>query len=112
MTDAERAIASIRRTELQAAQRVEAARARAEEIRSEARAEARRLHRDAEARGRIRAQERLAEAHRAAEEDAEKIREIGLRDAAVLGAQPAGRMGELVEALLDAVLPSPAEGVE
>lgn len=109
MTDAERTIAAIRRTELAAAQRVDAARVRADEILSEARAEARVHHREAEARGRERAVQRHTDAQHVAEEEAQKIRAAGSREAELLREEAVDRIAELAAALLQVVLPSPAQ---
>lgn len=109
MNDATEVVETIRRTELAAARRVEEARDEADRLLTEARATARRLEEEAEAAGRERARSRLEEERAAAAEEASRITTEGASEATELKATADEVVGDLVDALVEALLAPPSQ---
>jgi vacuolar-type H+-ATPase subunit H len=109
MNDAARALESIRRTELEAAQRVEQARTRAEEIVTEAKARALSIVEEGRRKGRESAQARYAEAMAEIEDEGARIRREGIAEAEGLRSAASARIGELIDEMVDVVLAPPLE---
>jgi ATP synthase H subunit len=101
------ALERIRITELAAAQKVDEARQRAEEILASARAEARAVRADAEAEGRRRAQEHFDSSVAAANDEAERIRQEGEAEARRLLDSAPSQIEPISEAMVAAVLAPP-----
>jgi ATP synthase H subunit len=109
MSGAADALERIRITELAAAQKVDEARQRAEQILASARAEARAIRSGAEADGRRRAQEHYESAVAAAKEEAEQIRRHGEEEARRLLESAPSHIEPISEAMVAAVLAPPGE---
>lgn len=109
MNDTTATVESIRRTELEAAREVEAARDTAEETLARAREEASRIRDEGERRGRERAAAMLEEAKAAAEREAEEIRASAAGAADAIGEGAHERFDELVDTFVRVVLSPPAE---
>jgi vacuolar-type H+-ATPase subunit H len=109
MNEATRALEQIRRTELEAAQHVEEARARANEIETEARAQVRRIVEEGRERGRLAARQRLDAALEGAGTEAAAIRARGESEARVLGESAEGPMDQLIAEMVRVVLAPPSE---
>ena len=109
MSAAADALERIRITELAAAQKVDEARQRAEQILASARAEARAIRSGAEADGRRRAQQRYDSSVAAARGEAERIRRDGDEKARRLLDSAPSHIAPISEAMVAAVLAPPRE---
>lgn len=103
--DATESLEAIRRTELEAASKVEEARERSTEIKRDAKAQARELLDAAKSRGLEAAKRRLELAEQEAENDADAIRDRGDAQADSLRRHAEERFDELVGELVELVLP-------
>lgn len=112
MNDATAAVDAIRRTELDAARRIEAAKEDAERMVADARIRVRRLEDEGEERGRARAEERIERERADALREADRIVSRGVEAAASLKEEADGMVAELVAALVDAVLAPPSDQEE
>lgn len=109
MNEASHTLEEIRRTELEAAQRVEDARSQADEIRAGARARRRELVEEGRHKGRKTAQLRLERARAELEAETEAVRDRGVADAERLTRLAEAKLDPLVEALTALVLAPPRE---
>lgn len=109
MTEASHALEEIRRTELEAARRVEEARERAAEIEATARSRARRLVEEGREHGRAAARDRLRAIVEEAEEQAEEIRARSAADGEELRDSAMGSVDSLVVEMVRVVLAPPSE---
>jgi vacuolar-type H+-ATPase subunit H len=109
VSDAGDALDRIRHTELAAAQKVEEARGRAEEILGTARAEAREIRALAEKIGRERAQKRFDSVVAEAGQEAERIRLEGDEEARRLFDSAPQHIEPISEAMVAAVMAPPRE---
>lgn len=109
MNDATGALDAIRRTELQAARREQAARKKAEEMIDAARVEAERIKDAAGDEGRSLADRRFDAAIAEAEDEAQRVRARGEAEAAALLDVPEQKIDEVVEAMVAVVLAPPVE---
>lgn len=109
MSHAADALERIRRTELAAAQEVEEAKERAEEILASARAEARAIRSRAEEEGRERARQHYDSSLARAEEEAEGIRRRGEDEAQDLLDSVSEHIEPIREAMVATVLAPPRE---
>ena len=109
MNEATRALEQIRRTELEAAQHVEEARARADEIETEARARFGRMVEEGHERGRLAARQRLDEALEEAGTEAAAIVARGQSEARALAGSAEGPMETLIAEMVRIVLAPPSE---
>ncbi len=104
MNEASRALEEIRRTELDAARRLEDARERSSQVVAEATARARSLVEEGRERGRARARSRLDEAVAGAEVEAEAIRAQAIEDAEHLIGSAENQVDAVVDRMVEVVL--------
>lgn len=109
MNEAARAIEAIRRTELEAAQRVEQAKTRAEEIVAEAKARAATMIEEGRRLGRESAQTKYEQALAGIEAEAARVRAEGLEAADRLKMSASTQLDELVDEMTEVVLAPPLE---
>jgi vacuolar-type H+-ATPase subunit H len=109
MNEATRALEEIRRTELETAQHVEMARARASEIEADARAEGHRIVDEGRERGRTTARRLLEKTLEETKRVAETIRAQSESEARKLGEDAGESMGLLIEEMVGVVLEPPSE---
>jgi vacuolar-type H+-ATPase subunit H len=109
MNDAAHALEQIRRTEMEAARRVEEARTRATEIGKSAEQEARRMIDEGRQRGLEAARRRHQEGLAEAEAEAERIRAGGVAKADELIMLTEENVGRLVDEMAEVVLAPPLE---
>lgn len=112
MNEASRALEEIRHTELEAARRVEEARAHSAEIVSDARGRAHELVEAARRRGREAAERHMETARADVEAEANELAQRGETGARALRESASRRMGQLVDSLVEVVLSPPEDGGE